>query len=162
MLRSAGTPDARYAFPCYALASAACASVPDGYVKRPWDLDSDIPFYDRLSWLDPGAVVCVMREGWTALTQTRLPQPTVATLHRRPTRSMRFAIRGVSSRVEPSRSGKSVFSAVAWVFSRMLGVRVWLVQGYWRGCKGGRMRAGFGGLVCNLGIVVLRRCERLK
>ena len=24
------------------LASAACASVPDGYVKRPWDLDSDI------------------------------------------------------------------------------------------------------------------------
>ena len=24
------------------VASAACASVPDGYVKRPWDLDSDI------------------------------------------------------------------------------------------------------------------------
>ena len=24
------------------MVSAACASVPDGYVKRPWDLDSDI------------------------------------------------------------------------------------------------------------------------
>ena len=47
-------------------------------------------------------------------------------------------------------------AAVAWVFARMLGVRVWLVRGCWRGWKGGRMRAGFGGLFCNLGIAVLR------
>ena len=51
--------------------------------------------------------------------------------------------------------------AVAWVFARMLGVRVWLVRGCWRGCKGGRMRAGFGGLVCNLGIAVLPAVEEI-
>ena len=52
-------------------------------------------------------------------------------------------------------------AAVAWVFARMLGVRVWLVRGCWRGCKGGRMRAGFGGPVCNLGIAVLRAAEEI-
>ena len=52
-------------------------------------------------------------------------------------------------------------AAVAWVFARMLGVRVWLVRGCWRGCLGGRMRAGFSGLVCNLGIAVLRAAEEI-
>ena len=52
-------------------------------------------------------------------------------------------------------------AAVAWVFSRVLGVRVWLVRGCWRGCQGGRMRAGFGGLVCNLQIAVLRAVEEI-
>ena len=52
-------------------------------------------------------------------------------------------------------------AAVAWVFARMLGVRVWLVRGCWRGCQGGRMRAGFGGSVYNLGIAVLRAAEEI-
>ena len=52
-------------------------------------------------------------------------------------------------------------AAVAWVFARMLGVRVWLVRGCWRGCKGGRMRAGFGGSVYNLGVAVLRAVEEI-
>ena len=52
-------------------------------------------------------------------------------------------------------------AAVAWVFARMLGVHVWLVRGCQRGCKGGRMRAGFGGLVCNLQIAVLRAVEEI-
>ena len=52
-------------------------------------------------------------------------------------------------------------AAVAWVFSRVLGVRVWLVRGCWRGCQGGRMCAGFGGFVCNLGLAVLRAVEEI-
>ena len=52
-------------------------------------------------------------------------------------------------------------AAVAWVFARMLGVCVWLVRGCWRGCKGGRMRAGFGGPVCNLQIAVLQAVEEI-
>ena len=51
--------------------------------------------------------------------------------------------------------------AVAWVFARMLGVRVWLVRGCWRGCKGGRMRAGFDVPVYNLGIAVLPAAEEI-
>ena len=65
------------------------------------------------------------------------------------------------SRKARTQMARMLCAAVAWVFARVLCVRAWLVRGCWRGCKGGRMRAGFGGSVYNLGIAVLRAAEEI-
>ena len=52
-------------------------------------------------------------------------------------------------------------AAVAWVFARVLGVRVRLVRGCWRGCKGDRICAGFDGPAYNLRIATLRASEEI-
>ena len=52
-------------------------------------------------------------------------------------------------------------AADAWVFARVLGVRVRLVRGCWRGCKGDRFCAGFDGPAYNLRIATLRAAEEI-
>ena len=53
-------------------------------------------------------------------------------------------------------------AADAWVFARVLGVRVRLVRGCWRGCKGGRICAGFDGPAYNRRIATLRAAEEIR